>query len=298
MLSDRSYMREPPSGGRTSVVGWLLAAIAAGFILQNFVTKILGQGYLLEAVGGLSVAALRSGHLWTLFTYGFLHPQDELFFLLQVIFIGLSIYYLGKELLPVLGPRRFVGLYAAMLVLGGLCWVAANWHNGGTVLLGASSAVAGLLIVFACFFPDREITLLFLFLPVTVKPKYVALSCLAVDLFGCVFYEILGKPSPLGLAHSAHLGGMAAGWLYYRFVHQIEWRRPGQVATIELPRWMKRSPPGSVASPVYQIDLGNREHLRAEVDRILDKINSQGFGALTVEEKRLLDEAKDLLSRR
>jgi hypothetical protein len=33
------------------------------------------------------------------------------------------------------------------------------------------------------------------------------------------------------------------------------------------------------------------------VDRILDKINSDGFGALTEAEKRLLDEAKDLLSR-
>ena len=52
MLSDRSYMRDPQPGGRTSVVVWLVAAIAAGFILQNFVTKILGQGLLLEAVGG------------------------------------------------------------------------------------------------------------------------------------------------------------------------------------------------------------------------------------------------------
>jgi hypothetical protein len=33
------------------------------------------------------------------------------------------------------------------------------------------------------------------------------------------------------------------------------------------------------------------------VDRILDKINSHGFGSLSPEEKRLLDEAKDLLSR-
>ena len=33
--------------------------------------------------------------------------------------------------------------------------------------------------------------------------------------------------------------------------------------------------------------------LRAEVDRILDKINEQGFGALTEEEKRTLDRAKE-----
>jgi len=297
MLSDRSYMREPQPGGRTSVVGWLLAAVAAGFILQNFLTKILGQGQLLERTAGLSAAALRSGHLWTLLTYGFLHPQDELF-LLEVIFIGLSIYFLGKELLPVLGPRRFLALYAATLVVGGLFWTAANWRNEGT-LLGASSAVAGLLVVFACFFPNREITLLFLFVPVTVKPKYIVLCCLTLDLFGCVFYEILGKASPLGLAHSAHLGGMAAGWLYYRFGHQAAWRRPGRAPAIELPRWMKRTAPPAVApAPAYQVNIGSREHLRAEVDRILDKINSQGFGALTADEKRLLDEAKDLLSRR
>jgi len=46
------------------------------------------------------------------------------------------------------------------------------------------------------------------------------------------------------------------------------------------------------------VNLTNRDDLRAEVDRILDKINSQGFGALTADEKRVLDEARDLLSRR
>ena len=37
---------------------------------------------------------------------------------------------------------------------------------------------------------------------------------------------------------------------------------------------------------------------RVEVDRILDKINSEGFASLTQEEKHLLDNAKDMLSRR
>jgi hypothetical protein len=33
------------------------------------------------------------------------------------------------------------------------------------------------------------------------------------------------------------------------------------------------------------------------VDRILDKINSQGFGSLTDEEKQILDHAKDILNK-
>jgi len=35
--------------------------------------------------------------------------------------------------------------------------------------------------------------------------------------------------------------------------------------------------------------------MQAEVDRILDKINRRGFGALTLEEKETLDRAKEFL---
>jgi len=61
---------------------------------------------------------------------------------------------------------------------------------------------------------------------------------------------------------------------------------------------MKNSQKSGAAAPSFKVNIGTRENLRAEVDRILDKINSKGFGALTAEEKRLLDEARDLLSRR
>ena len=38
--------------------------------------------------------------------------------------------------------------------------------------------------------------------------------------------------------------------------------------------------------------------LRAEVDRVLDKISAHGLGALTLDERRTLDEAKHLLNGR
>ena len=53
------------------------------------------------------------------------------------------------------------------------------------------------------------------------------------------------------------------------------------------------APPPDLPNPATR-----QEDLRAEVDRILDKINSDGFGALTTGERRVLDEAKNLLSRR
>jgi membrane associated rhomboid family serine protease len=297
MLSDRPYMRDPRQDGTTSVLVWLISAIVAGYILQNICLKMLHAGPEAEALFALSAPGLRAGHLWTLVTYSFLHSTDNW---LHIICNLVALYFLGRELLPVLGAKRFLGLYFSGVILGAALWSAVNWHTGAMVI-GASAGVMALLIVFACFYPNREVTLLLFFvLPVTIKPKYLALGCVAIDLFGCFFYELMGNASPLGFAHSAHLGGMAAGWLYFRFAHSAPaWTdRPAHRANIELPQWMKRSAPVAAAHPAYRVNIGNRDDLRVEVDRILDKINSKGFGALTPDEKRLLDEAKDSLSRR
>jgi hypothetical protein len=87
--------------------------------------------------------------------------------------------------------------------------------------------------------------------------------------------------------------------IYYRFVHDSDWSLFSRRGDIELPRWLKRGPRADAlpASP-SRVNLGSPADLRAEVDRILDKINSEGFGALTSDEKRVLDEARDLLSKR
>lgn len=107
-------------------------------------------------------------------------------------------------------------------------------------------------------------------------------------------------PFDITMASSAHLGGMLTGLLYYRFVHNASWFNPEDRPDVELPRWIKRA---KKSAPLATFDVNlppppsSREDIRAEVDRILDKINSQGFAALTAEEKRVLDEAKDVLSR-
>ena len=51
------------------------------------------------------------------------------------------------------------------------------------------------------------------------------------------------------------------------------------------------------SDPSYAVDFSNQHSLQAEVDRILDKINENGFGSLTQDEKNTLDKAKGLLNR-
>ncbi len=181
---------------------------------------------------------MRAGRVWTLLSYGFLHDTRNL---LHIVGNLLGLYFLGRVLLPMLGATRFLSLYAAMVLVGAAAWAAANWHVGGT-LVGASAGVAGLFVVFACFYPNQPVTFLLLFIvPVTLKPKYIAIAALLIDLAGFIFYEVMGLPSPFGFAHSAHLGGMAAGWIYYRYLHEANWHLPSRSRDIELPKWMKKA---------------------------------------------------------
>lgn len=287
-------MRDDYRPPKTSVVVWLIAAIVAGFLLQTIFLRWFGVGRTFVDLFALSVNGITSGKVWTLLTYSFLHSPSNL---LHVIANLLGLYFLGRELLPVVGSKRFLWFYGAAAASGGLLWLAANWTTGG-VVWGASAAVYGLLTIFACFYPNRQVTfLLFFVVPVTVKPKYVAYVLLGLDLCGFLFYEIMGAASPFGFAHSAHLGGMLAGWVYYRYIHEGKWSF-GRAASFEMPKWARKRETASASAPKYKVNLTDRSDLRAEVDRILDKINSQGFGSLTDQEKRVLDSAKDLLSRR
>ena len=299
MLSDRFYMRDNDERKTTSALTWIICAIVAGFIVENIAMRWFSNpevGRVVMRSLELSPATIRGGFVWTLASYCLLHDPNQFFHILGNL-IGL--YFLGCELAPVLGQRRFAAVCLASIVTGGLAWLACHWMTGGS-LIGASAAVSGLLVVFACLNPDKPITLLlFWILPVTLKPKYLALGLLAFDLFGLLFLELPGLHQTLDVAHSAHLGGMLAGWIYFRYLHDSQWLQTfAGNAKIEQPGWFNKARKAVAPAPAFKLNLTNRENLRAEVDRILDKINSQGFGSLTPAEKKLLDEAKDLLSRR
>jgi membrane associated rhomboid family serine protease len=303
MLSDRPYMRGEYQREKTSGLTWLLSAMIAGFLLQVILGSswLSGAGDRLENLFALTVPGFENGWLWTLFTHSFLHSTS---FIFHVVVNGLALYFLGRELIPMLGTRRFLGLYVLATIMGGLAWTAAHWRFGSGQLIGATAAIDALFIVFACFLPNRPLNfLLFFVFPVTLKPKHIAGFLAAVDLFILLVYELPGEKLPFNMevASSAHLGGMLTGLIYYRFVHNAAWFNPEDRPDVELPRWIKRSRKAESISPTFDIAAAppqnSRQDIRAEVDRILDKINSEGFGALTPDEKRILDDAKHSLSR-
>ncbi|MCL3779950.1 rhomboid family intramembrane serine protease [Prolixibacteraceae bacterium JC049] len=78
-----------------------------------------------------------------------------------------------------------------------------------TRTVGASGAVFGVLLAFGMLFPNTELMLLFL--PVPIKAKYFVLGYGAIELY-------LGFAQPgSNVAHFAHLGGMIFGYFLIKY---------------------------------------------------------------------------------
>ncbi len=302
MLSDRPYLQGEYQREKTSALTWLLSAMIGGFVLQVMLSAkwFGGAGGQLDNLLGLTLPGIQNGWIWTLVTHSFLHSTS---FIFHVVGNCLALYFIGRELIPMLGTKRFLGLYAGATIIGGLAWTAVHWRFGMGSYVGATAAVSALVVVFACFFPNQRMNFLLLFIfPVTLRPKHIAFAFAGFDLLALMIYEFPHRTLPFewNIAGSAHLGGMLTGLFYYRFMHDARWFNREDRSDVELPRWLTRSKAASEAlalsEPLPRVPDSSPRDIRIEVDRVLDKINSQGLGSLTPAERRVLDDAKKLLS--
>lgn len=303
MLYDRPYMRAAPGDpepARASMVTTLLVITVGVFVLQQVLNVFFpmqgarGNYFLTEwfALSGANFQALK---VWTILSYGFLHGTQGF---LHILGNMLGLFFVGRMIEPVLGRERFLLLYIGSMLVGGLVYLGVHLGDAQLVV-GASAAVFGIVTFFCLLRPEQPITLLLFFvLPLTIKPKWLFRISLAISVAGMLFYEFPGNSY---IAHSAHLGGIIAGVLYFRFVHQTVgggfFRRATALKpSVELPDWFKRkNRQAAVRKASYKVNRTNRDALQQEVDRILDKINASGFGSLTEYEKQTLDRAREIL---
>ena len=139
-------------------------------------------------------------HLWQLVTYSTLHASFA-----HLAFNMLGLFMFGREIERVLGARRMLALYLASTVTGALAQLAIlAWltHGPAAPTIGASAGVFGTLVAYALLFPERRVILLFP--PVPMPAWLFATGYAAIEL-------LLGVTGDApGIAHFAHLGGMAA----------------------------------------------------------------------------------------
>ena len=146
---------------------------------------------------------------WQLVTHMFMHGS-----LTHLLFNMMSLFFIGPLMENTLGTKRFLLFYFVCGIGGALLHIVFNYYQLHFLqdidvlripAVGASGAINGLFIGLAYLFPNIEMMLMFI--PVPIKAKYLAIGLLIYDLFS----GISGMNS--GIAHFAHLGGALFGFL-------------------------------------------------------------------------------------
>ena len=181
-----------------------LQLLTGDVLLLRFALWPLGEGVPMEFGQELVTVQFLP---WQLVTYGFLHGSP-----IHLAFNMLALYMFGGPLERLWGTRPFVLFYFLCVVGAGLMQLYAVGSPTGasfTPTIGASGGVMGLLLGFGMMYPNERIMLIF---PPIPMPAW-----LFVILYGLMeLYLGLSSRMPT-IAHFAHLGGMAAGFVLIQY---------------------------------------------------------------------------------
>ena len=203
-------------------------------LLLWFATLVIGTNpatgsYRLVDWMGLHAFGAGQFNVAQLITYMFLHDPSSFS---HVFFNMFSVYMFGRTLEQVWGSKRFLFYYITTGMGAGIIqelawyvefggqitqiadaygWEQASIALNGLVTIGASGAVYAILMAFGMLFPNQEI---FIFLlPLPIKAKWLIIGYFVIELG-------MGIMSNDEVAHFAHLGGMIFGFLLIMY-----WRK-------------------------------------------------------------------------
>ena len=249
-----------------SLIGVNLAFFVAQQLLQTYQPAVVPE-YL-----GLSYRGIDQACAWQFFSAMFLHAGVLSFAGSMIV-----LYFIGRDVEVILGPKHFLYLYLCGALGGELGHLFLMPST--TVLFAASGGVAAVVVAFATILPDLELTESFRFiLPVKLKAKYFAYTLFAIGVVLMVF-DRHGVVS-----HSAYLGGGATGWLY---AHLLGFGSPSFLQRAVRRRRME-------GERRRQMSLD--EFIAEEVDPLLEKISRSGLGSLTRSERRTLAQAREKMA--
>ena len=201
-----------------------LPRITKNLLLTNLTVWLIDvllqrYGVNLTQYLGLHYWSASGFHIWQPLTYMFMHGN------FSHIFCNMfAVLMFGPVLEREWGEKKFIAYYL-VCGLGAALVQECVWairiasfmqhipaatvmaqYGEMVITIGASGAVFGILFAFGWLFPDVEMFLLFI--PVPIRARTFVLVYAAIELFAG-FSNISGD----NVAHFAHLGGMLFGWL-------------------------------------------------------------------------------------
>lgn len=291
-----------------NVAVFLLEGLLGSFALGEVPLGYYINEYLaLQPIGEDIFGPGSSFYPWQLITYQFMHGG---FF--HLFFNMFALWMFGIEFEQMWGSKKFLTYYLLCGIGAGLIQVFIS--DAPTV--GASGSVYGLLLAFGVTFPDRKIFMFPLFIPISAK--YFVMIFAGIELLSGIY------SANSGIAHFAHLGGAATGYLLIKFGDQFKifqamdsfWNglsnlignkpnrpssggggyRPNVHSFTSQSAWRETktstqsqaSQQASSYKKSYVID--GEEITQNKIDDILDKISASGYGSLSEKEKFILNE--------
>ena len=270
------------------------APVARAIILGNigvaFVDVLLainrpGADSWLRQLLSLSPANLLDGAWWEPLTYMWLHAPPVGFWVTHILFNMLTLSIFGGPVESRLGSARFAVLYlvggltAAFFFLGQSWWEAgfslAALGGNTQEIVGASGAVLAVVAAFAVYYPEARLFIFPIPFPIRARKAVIFFIVLSV-----VFMFV---PALSFIGHSAHIGGLVAGYLLAR-----AWFR-GIPEPPVLARPVRKGI-DEMAATLAVAELGEAE-FRRELRALLDELGHGRWRPLSMRERALLRRA-------
>jgi len=215
---------------------------------------------------------------YSFLTYAFVHDPNSLFHLL---FNMLALFFLGPEVERKLGTAEFVRFYLVAAVFASIITVLLQvlGVTAPAILLGASGAIAAVIILFILNFPRRT---LYIWGVVGIPAWALGVLIVVLNLLG----SRMSSADPRGsdrIAFETHLAGMAFAAAYFYLRWNLARVLPGGGAWKAIKKKLGPKPKLQLHNPEEYY-----EKLDAEADRILAKMHREGEESLTDKERRTL----------
>jgi len=262
-VADRMYMRR---GGPPPI------AAGSSWTLRFFVMLVVV--YIVSVAGErsswwpepsqleLSWSGFSRGRVWTIVTSALLHDTRGYW---HIAFNLLGLWYFGKLVEETLGGPRYVAFFWLAAVVSHVPFLVSEIVTGdATSTIGASGIVVAMLVFAAFRYPGMPWN----FWGIPLRLWQLAALYVVIDVLGALHGGGF-------VDHWTHLGGAAFGGLVHKY---------GLFPRVKAPILPHGGRPPREPGPLQNDDA------RREIDRILDKINAQGVGALTESEKAFLKE--------
>jgi len=207
-FSSRPYVnRYIPSSRFPAGLKWLLIVNVVIFVADT-ILRPSGANSFLQNFVLVPAQVVQTFALWQLVTYMFLHSGFT-----HVLWNMLALWMFGAELERLWGTARFLRFYFLCGIFAGITVVVFSYlfDNIYSRTLGSSGAVLAILMAYALMFPDQ--TILFGFL-IPMKSKYFVMIVGALVFLQSYLATVGGEKGSIAVL--AHLGGLAAGYLFLR----------------------------------------------------------------------------------